>query len=454
MAGIETSFMRSFGAAFNPTATMPSVRLRNSHMIFTRNFHVLPRSSCLNPIPMRFVKDQPFLGCLSNMNTNMMPNSAYTALLYNKSESTRLFSTGSLHKSGFANNSLHSRGSLFSFCMTDKLTNRTYASFTGKTDGPRGPDIPPADTLGESAVKSSDISGNEWVSSLKHAYQSVVDAVVYTGKKSKEVSDEFTPYVQQFFEAHPYMKDVIVPVGGTVVGTALAWLVMPKVLRRLHKYTVQGPVALFGNMPPEKVSYEKSMWSALEDPARYLITFMAFSQLALIIAPTSVASGFISQAWSGAVVLSFIWFLHRWKTNVFSHSLSNRSIASPDRERLLAFDKISSVGLVVLGLMGFAEACGVAVQSILTVGGIGGVATAFAGRDILGNFLSGLSLQFAKPFSTGETIKAGTIEGQVIEIGLTTTSLLNSEKFPVIVPNSLFSSQVIVNKSRLNGVPQ
>ena len=38
--------------------------------------------------------------------------------------------------------------------------------------------------------------------------------------------------------------------------------------------------------------------------------------------------------------------------------------------------------------------------------------------------------------------QAGSIEGQVVEMGLTTTSLLNAEKFPVIVPNSLFSSQV------------
>lgn len=30
-------------------------------------------------------------------------------------------------------------------------------------------------------------------------------------------------------------------------------------------------------------------------------------------------------------------------------------------------------------------------------------------------------------------------------MGLTTTSLLNAEKFPVIVPNSLFSSQVGTN---------
>lgn len=39
-------------------------------------------------------------------------------------------------------------------------------------------------------------------------------------------------------------------------------------------------------------------------------------------------------------------------------------------------------------------------------------------------------------------LQAGSIEGQVVEMGLTTTCLLNVEKFPVIVPNSLFSSQV------------
>lgn len=34
-----------------------------------------------------------------------------------------------------------------------------------------------------------------------------------------------------------------------------------------------------------------------------------------------------------------------------------------------------------------------------------GVATAFAARDILGNVLSGLAIQFSKPFSLGDTIK-------------------------------------------------
>lgn len=34
-----------------------------------------------------------------------------------------------------------------------------------------------------------------------------------------------------------------------------------------------------------------------------------------------------------------------------------------------------------------------------------GVATAFAAKDILGNMLSGLSLQFLKPFAVGDSIK-------------------------------------------------
>lgn len=33
-----------------------------------------------------------------------------------------------------------------------------------------------------------------------------------------------------------------------------------------------------------------------------------------------------------------------------------------------------------------------------------GVATAFAARDILGNMLSGVSLQFSRPFTVGDTI--------------------------------------------------
>ncbi|PWA35084.1 Like-Sm (LSM) domain-containing protein [Artemisia annua] len=270
-----------------------------------------------------------------------------------------------------------------------------------------------------------------------------------TSEKAKEAFIEVSPHVEKLLDANPYLRDVIVPVGGTVLGTIAAWAILPSIFRRFHRLSSEGP----GNFLPVgslwgAVPYEKSFWGALEVPVKALITFMAFSQIGVMVAPTTIAAQFIGPAWRAGVILSLVWFLHRWKTNVISRALVMKSVEGIDGNKLLALDKFSSVGLFVVGGMALAEASGVAVQSILTVGGIGGVATAFAARDILGNVLSGLSIQMSQPFSVGDTIKAGSVEGQVIEMGFTTTSLLSAEKFPIVVPNSLFSSQAIVNKSR------
>lgn len=294
---------------------------------------------------------------------------------------------------------------------------------------------------------NTDPAASDWSGMLDRARQSVVDIAFGAEKKAKDLYNDAIPYLQELYNSQPYLEKVIIPVTGTVSATLIAWFVMPRILRKLHKYASQGPLGLLPRSSTiQQDPYEKSLWAALEDPTRYLITFVAFSQLGVMIAPTTTE--YLSQAWRGAVVLSFIWFLHRWKTNFFSKALMNHTAVGLDQDKLLTLEKLSSLGLIILGVMGLAEALGVPVQSIVTVGGIGGVATAFAARDILGNLLSGISLQFSKPFGVGDNIKAGSVEGQVVEMGLTTTSLINPEKFPVIVPNSLFSSQVIVNKSR------
>ncbi|KAL3743560.1 hypothetical protein ACJRO7_018782 [Eucalyptus globulus] len=342
-------------------------------------------------------------------------------------------------------------GSTFSpFLASPMLNSRSFASyFGGKRDAPEESEVSAVSGVGNVGNGDSAVVSSEWLDKMKEAWHGAVDVAGHTREKVKDVSDEWTPYVQQVLDSHPYVENVVMPIGLTLTGTLLAWFVMPRILRRFHKYATQGQAALLSGTPlGEEVPYDKSFWGALEDPVRYLITFMAFWQIAMMVAPTTIASQYIGQAWRGAVILSFVWFLQRWKTNVFSRALVLKGLAGLDREKMLTLDRLSTIGLFVIGLMALAEACGVAVQSIITVGGIGGVATAFAARDILGNVLSGLSMQFSKPFSLGDTIKAGSVEGQVVEMGLTTTSLLSAEKFPVIVPNSLFSSQVIVNKSR------
>ncbi|XP_058077130.1 mechanosensitive ion channel protein 1, mitochondrial-like isoform X2 [Magnolia sinica] len=436
MAGVRTYILKSFFSGPSLSSKIRSIHPYSSSMDFPkRPFQNVPISSGLNMSDTYHTK-----GYIGQTHIRTLSLSSLVDIQHFKIDSV-VPSSRHLHSSRLVKNTSHHRIALFPLCINGMSFHRTYSSDKAE--------VSTTAIAGESTVDNTNVVGSDWVDSFKIAWHSAVDAAAYTANKAKEASDELIPYVKQLVDSHPYLEDVIIPVGGTVSATLLAWLVMPKILRRLHKYSMQGSAALLSsNLPLEQVPYEKSFWGALEDPVRYLITFMAFSQLGVMIAPTTIASQYIPQACRGAVILAFVWFLHRWKTNVFTRALATQNITGSDRERLLALDKLSSVGLLALGLMASAEASGVAVQSILTVGGIGGVATAFASRDILGNVLSGVSMQFSKPFSMGDTIKAGSIEGQVVDMGLTTTSLLNSEKFPVIVPNSLFSSQVIVNKSR------
>ncbi|KAE8702008.1 Mechanosensitive ion channel protein 1 [Hibiscus syriacus] len=442
MAGIRLSRLRSLSNSLYSSLKSPSSPLYNSYMTNARiaDQDYFKSSSAYAD---NYYDKRKTQSSAKFMNTRIKVAASYplAGTCFRKTNSvSALPSTSSTL--GFQ--------SVFPFVSASLMLRHQsgFLSFNSKADKSTDSSVSAA-SGGEGVDASNSGSiGSDWIDKVKDAWQSTMDVVGYTGVKAKEASNELKPHVEQFLDTYPYLKDVIVPVGFTLTGTVLAWVVLPRILRRFHTYAIQTSVLPSGSLLGDQVPYEKSFWGALEDPVRYLITFMAFSQIGMMVAPSTIASDFIAQAWRGAAILSVVWFLNRWKTNVLAHALATQSLAGINREKLLTLDKVSSVGLFVIGLMALAEACGVAVQSILTVGGIGGVATAFAAKDILGNVLSGLSMQFSKPFSLGDTIKAGSIEGQVVEMGLTNTTLLNSEKFPVLVPNSLFSSQVIVNKSR------
>lgn len=161
------------------------------------------------------------------------------------------------------------------------LNCRLYSSFFGgKGDKARDTEVSAVSGGGEPAVGESGSGGSDIVDMAKDTWKSTVEAITYVGERAKEASNEVTPRVQQVLESHPYLREVIVPVSGTLTGTVLAWVVLPRILRRLHKYSTQGPAALLsGTTLWGPVPYEKSFWGALEDPLRYLITFMAFSQM-------------------------------------------------------------------------------------------------------------------------------------------------------------------------------
>ncbi|KAI9085558.1 hypothetical protein K1719_032401 [Acacia pycnantha] len=255
---------------------------------------------------------------------------------------------------------------------------------------------------------------------------------------STDISDwaaDLTPRVQQLLDPNPFL---VISVGSTLI----TWIAMPLILRKLHQYSMQSSAAT-------TLPYEKTFWVALEDPVRYLVTFVAFSPICVMIAPTSEASQRLAESWKEAVILSFTWFLHRWKTNILEDISYHQSSPGQGQHKLLNLQNVTSASLLgISGTVLLSVAGAVSVKYDLIVGGMGGVATAAAARYVLADVFNGLCMQLSEPFTIGDTIKAGWVEGQVIEMGVTKTSLVNGEKMEVVVPNSYFTKQVIVIKCR------
>ncbi|MDR2760540.1 MAG: mechanosensitive ion channel family protein [Rickettsiales bacterium] len=112
------------------------------------------------------------------------------------------------------------------------------------------------------------------------------------------------------------------------------------------------------------------------------------------------------------------------------------------------FKKISQTSIVVLVLFMGIEKLGVQLRSLIAIGGVGGMAIGFASKDMLANIFGGLMIHLDKPFAVGDWIcsEDRKIEGIVDEIGWRQTKVMSFAKFPLFIPNSIFSNVIIENK--------
>jgi len=112
-----------------------------------------------------------------------------------------------------------------------------------------------------------------------------------------------------------------------------------------------------------------------------------------------------------------------------------------------AIQALSSIGVVltwIIGCIVVMQSIGMNMSAIITVGGIGGAAFAFASKDVISNFFGGLLIMFNRPFGVGDTIESGSkIRGKVKKIGLYATWLETENGEAMYVPNAIFNSNEI-----------
>ncbi|RAX59203.1 hypothetical protein CCZ01_00200 [Helicobacter monodelphidis] len=104
--------------------------------------------------------------------------------------------------------------------------------------------------------------------------------------------------------------------------------------------------------------------------------------------------------------------------------------------------------LLIFSLISALSALGVQTASIIAVLGAAGLAIALSLKNSLSNIASGIVLIIFRPFRYGDSIEINNITGNVLEINLYHTLILTADNRSVTIPNSMISSNRIINFSK------
>ena len=101
--------------------------------------------------------------------------------------------------------------------------------------------------------------------------------------------------------------------------------------------------------------------------------------------------------------------------------------------------------MLLIGLLIIVETAGIDLTILNVLAGAVGIGVGFGLQNVVSNFISGLIIMFERPIKIGDRIVVDNIEGDVVEIGARSTVILTNDNINIIVPNSKFITENVVN---------
>lgn len=132
------------------------------------------------------------------------------------------------------------------------------------------------------------------------------------------------------------------------------------------------------------------------------------------------------------------------------YSYINYSFYKRNGEKTELIVRLFKMASCVFLIMCFGERFYLSTSGVITFGSVSGIIIGMASKAVLSNFISGIMLYFDKPFNVGDYILSpqDKVSGTVSKIGFRITTLINDEHKVVYIPNSLFSTLILINSSR------
>ncbi len=103
--------------------------------------------------------------------------------------------------------------------------------------------------------------------------------------------------------------------------------------------------------------------------------------------------------------------------------------------------------ILLIGSIIIVQSAGIDLSALSLLAGALGVGIGFGLQNITDNFISGIIILLEKPIKEGDRIEVGSVAGDVIKISVRATTIQTNDNISIIVPNSEFISQRVINWS-------
>ena len=130
------------------------------------------------------------------------------------------------------------------------------------------------------------------------------------------------------------------------------------------------------------------------------------------------------------------------------HSVAEKESSNFDRAFAPLVNRFVNILVAVIAVIVVLDHFGQNISSLLALLSVGSLAIGLAAQETISNMISGFVIMLDRPFRIGDRVKIPTgEEGDVFEIGLRSTKILDSDNNLIVVPNSELIKTRLVNYS-------
>lgn len=113
----------------------------------------------------------------------------------------------------------------------------------------------------------------------------------------------------------------------------------------------------------------------------------------------------------------------------------------------VAIGTITRYLILFIGFLIVLQSVGINLTTLNVLAGAVGIGIGFGLQNIANNFISGLIILTERPIRIGDRIEVGKVTGEVATIGPRSTRIRTNDNITIIIPNSKFISENVINWS-------